>query len=149
MQKLLDLNVWMALAVPSHPQHKQAREWLKKTSIQPADLLFCLPTEMGLLRLLTQVKTMQAFGLRAMTNEDAVAFLRAFQADASVSVTAPPGGTRAVWLQFAAITTASPNFWMDAYLAALAITLGAEMVTFDSGFQNFSCHGLKLNLLHS
>ena len=33
------------------------------------------------------------------------------------------------------------------YLAALAISLGAEMVTFDQGFKSYTSHGLKLVLL--
>jgi predicted nucleic acid-binding protein len=39
----------------------------------------------------------------------------------------------------------SPNLWTDAWLAALALTLDEEFVTFDRGFQNFD--GLRLSLL--
>jgi predicted nucleic acid-binding protein len=42
---------------------------------------------------------------------------------------------------------AAPNVWMDAYLAAVAITLGAEMVTFDKGFRVYQHAGLALQLL--
>jgi predicted nucleic acid-binding protein len=39
----------------------------------------------------------------------------------------------------------SPNLWTDAWLAALALTLDEEFVTFDRGFQSFD--GLRLSLL--
>jgi predicted nucleic acid-binding protein len=39
----------------------------------------------------------------------------------------------------------SPNIWTDAWLAALAICLSCEMVTFDRGFQAFD--GVALRLL--
>jgi uncharacterized protein len=39
----------------------------------------------------------------------------------------------------------SPNLWTDAWLAALAMSLDYEFVTFDRGFKSF--RGLKLRLL--
>ena len=39
----------------------------------------------------------------------------------------------------------SPNVWTDAWLAALAICLSCEMVTFDRGFRAFD--GVELRLL--
>lgn len=148
MRKLLDLNVWMALAIDTHPQHTAARAWLDEATIPAGGLLFCLQTEMGLLRLLTQAGTMKAFGLAALTNTEALAFVRKTQSDPKVArVESPPPITREIWLRAAATKTPSPNVWMDAWLAAFAIALDAEMVTFDSGFENFTIHGLKLVLL--
>lgn len=40
---------------------------------------------------------------------------------------------------------AMPKLWTDAWLAALALSLGCEMVTFDQGFRALS--GLALKLL--
>lgn len=138
----------MALAISTHPQHAAARAWLGEAAIPAGGLLFCQQTEMGLLRLLTKAATMKAFGLAALTNTEALAFVRKTQSDAKVGrADAPPPMTREIWLRTAATKTSSPNVWMDAWLAAFAIALDVEMVTFDSGFQNFTKHGLKLTLL--
>lgn len=41
----------------------------------------------------------------------------------------------------------SPKIWMDAYLAALAITQDMELVTVDEGFRNYQGSVLTLQLL--
>lgn len=147
MRKLLDLNVWLALSLDRHPQHAAARRWLQDSGIQRGDLLFCLPTEMGLLRLLTQEATMKAFGLAALTNEEAIAFVHSVVADPDVGRIEPPAEVHKMWLKAASRRAPSPGVWMDAYLAALSMSLGAEMVTFDTGFKEFTKLGLHLRLL--
>jgi predicted nucleic acid-binding protein len=58
-----------------------------------------------------------------------------------------PPGTVALWHRLAARDTASPKVWMDAYLAAFAITGRLDFVTLDRDFQAYEPHGLKLRLL--
>jgi predicted nucleic acid-binding protein len=41
------------------------------------------------------------------------------------------------WRTFASRETASPKLWMDAYLAAFAITGGFQFVTTDAGFRQY------------
>lgn len=60
-----------------------------------------------------------------------------------------PRATRSLWLELAASPCASPNVWMDAYLAAFANALEAELVTFDRGIAPFEAKGLSLHLLES
>ncbi|MEM0965729.1 MAG: hypothetical protein AAGJ81_06245 [Verrucomicrobiota bacterium] len=60
MSKLLDINSWLALLLEGHSQHAVARAWYESEDLLASDLNFCRPTEMGLLRLLTQTKVMQA-----------------------------------------------------------------------------------------
>lgn len=147
MRRLLDLNVWMALCIPSHPHHSQARDWLAGADLNDGELLFCLPTEMGLLRLLTQTATMGGFGLSALTNDEAIAFLRELEMGMHVSRVESSPSTRENWLKAAARPAPAPKMWMDSYLAALSIGIGAEMVTFDNGFTNYVNHGINLRLL--
>jgi predicted nucleic acid-binding protein len=52
-----------------------------------------------------------------------------------------------VWRQLAETETASPKLWMDAYLAAFAITGGLRLVTFDKDFRKFENQGLDWLLL--
>lgn len=56
--------------------------------------------------------------------------------------------TAAAWFsQLSNIKTSSPKVWMDAYLAAFAITSGLRFVTFDRDFQKFRTQGLDLVIL--
>lgn len=147
MKKLLDVNAWLALCLPQHPQHEAARAWYQAAPLAAGDLLFCRPAEMGFLRLVTQPRVMEPFGLQPLSNAEAVAYLTQVYADPAVGAVDEPAGVRALWLKTAATPRPAPNVWMDAYLAALAIRLGSEMVTFDQGFKSYTRQGLKLVLL--
>lgn len=147
MRKLLDLNTWLALFFEGHSQHVIARKWYAAEGLAAGDLCFCRSTEMGFLRLLTQQRVMQACGLDAFTNNEAVVFLSQIQRDEAISFVGEAPGTRALWLALSRGDQASPNIWMDAYLAALAITQDMELVTFDQGFYNYLSSGLNLKLL--
>jgi len=147
MRKLLDLNAWLALFLEGHSQHGIARQWYEAEPLAPDDLSFCRPTEMGFLRLLTQQRVMQACGLDAFTNDAAVGFLSQAQRDQAIGFVGEAPGTRALWLALSRNGQTSPKIWMDAYLAALAITQELELVTFDQGFRNYLDSGLNLQLL--
>ena len=58
-----------------------------------------------------------------------------------------PAGLEAEWKRAASLPSASPKVWMDAYLAAFAITSEMEFVTADRDFRRFEKDGLKLTLL--
>lgn len=147
MRKLLDINAWLALFLEGHCQYQIARQWYVEELLAPGDLLFCRQTEMGFLRLLTQQRVMGACAQDAFTNMEATNFLSQVQRDEAIGLVGEVPGTRALWLALAGSGQSSPNLWMDAYLAALAITNDLEMVTFDQGFSNYQGSGLKLQLL--
>jgi toxin-antitoxin system PIN domain toxin len=143
----LDTNTWIALSLDAHPQHGRTRLWYEQTLLQAGDLVFCRQTELGFLRLITQPAVMARCGAEPLSNTEAIEFLDSLCADPAVSREDEPNATRSLWLQLAQGPLPSPNVWMDAYLAAFAISLGAELVTFDQGFKNFEKHGLRLHLL--
>jgi len=147
MSKLLDINAWLALFLEGHPQHTAARTWYDETQLVAGDLRFCRPTEMGLLRLLTQKKVMEACLSQTHSNESAAQFLADALRDEAVGMAYEVPGTRALWLALARSPQSSPNQWMDAYLAAMAITNDLKMVTFDQGFVTYENSGLNLQLL--
>jgi uncharacterized protein len=147
MKKLLDLNFWIALSLETHPQHDRARAWYEQTPLRLGDLLFCRQTEMGFLRLITQERTMTHCGVKALSNAAAIDFLEEICRDPAVARAEEPSATRSLWWKLAHRPQASPNVWMDAYLAALAISSKVEMVTFDQGFKDYQAHGLRLVLL--
>ena len=98
--------------------------------------MFCLPTELGFLRLLTKIEVMNQCGAVPLSNDEAITFLTNLQCDPAVSRSDEPPGTRSLWLELAAFSRPAPNVWTDAYLAAFAISLRAEFVTFDQGFRS-------------
>jgi toxin-antitoxin system PIN domain toxin len=143
----LDINTWIALTVETHPQHRPARQWYDEAPLARGDLVFCRQTELGFLRLVTQAAVMKRCLARPLSNAEAVEFLASVYDDPAVSQAEEPAGTRSLWFKLAAGPQAAPAAWMDAYLAAFAITLGAELVTFDRDFQLYAKSGLGLRLL--
>ena len=143
MRFLCDSNVFLALAVEQHAHHRRAAAWFGAlTSADTA--LFCQSTRTSFLRLLTQKI---AADYVPLTNLDAWAVLDELMRDDATGLEAEPHGLDMVWRQLADGTTSSPKLWMDAYLAAFAITGGLRMVTLDRDFRNFESHGLDLLLL--
>jgi uncharacterized protein len=147
MKVLLDTNFWIALTLDTHPGYALATVWHASAPLARGSLLFCRHTELSFLRLTTQEATMLAFGKKPFSNTEATRFLASVQADPAVATAAEVPGTKELWLKLAASGVSSPKVWMDAYLAALAIQAGADLLTFDKGFRKFEKAGLVLRLL--
>ncbi len=147
MKRLLDTNTWIALTVETHAQHAAARRWYDAEPLTAGDLLFCPATEISFLRLITQARVMNPCGLVPLTNAEAIAYLDNIYRDPAVARADEPVAMRELWLRLASVPLVSPHVWMDAYLAAFAITLGAEFVTFDRAFARYSTDGLTLRIL--
>lgn len=83
-----------------------------------------------------------------MTNSRAVKNLSDFlDQPRIISHQNEPTGMRDLWLKIAAYETPSPKVWMDAYLAAFAISVKLTFTTLDRDFTAFKKHGLDLNLI--
>ena len=67
---LCDSNVWLALVLSKHSHHSRAVSWLN-TIEAPAALFFCRSTQQTLLRLLTNVAVLGAYGNPPLTNAQA------------------------------------------------------------------------------
>ena len=147
MKRLLDINTWIALTLETHPQHQAVRQWYDGATLARGDLAFCRQTELGFLRLITQEAVMRQCGAAPLSNAEAVAFLASVYVDPAVCRADEPAATRSLWLDLADRRQPAPNAWMDAYLAAFAISLGGEMVTFDRGFGPYRKRELNLLLL--
>lgn len=145
---LIDTNVWIAALFSSHPFHGEAREILNAAnSSTPA--VFCRSTQQSFLRLASTPTVLKAYGAERMTNRDALAALEAFLTVPSVRDQPEPVGTFALWSRLALRDTASPKTWMDAYLAAFAISGGLRLVTLDGDFKGYKAKGLDLRLVNS
>jgi toxin-antitoxin system PIN domain toxin len=140
---LADSNVWMALVLSKHSHHRVASRWLHRQSArEPA--YFCRATQQSFLRLLTTREVLASHGTPALTNDLAWSTYQALLADNRIDWIPEPRGLEAAWKRLAATSQASPKLWMDAYLAAFAITGGYQFVTTDNAFRQFGSLDLLL-----
>ena len=145
---LLDVNVWVAAIFTAHEFHANGMDALRfATRSQPA--VFCRVTEHSFLRLITSPRLLAHYGAEGMTNRHALAALAGLKARPGVQFWNEPPSTAALWHRLAACDTASPKVWMDAYLAAFAITGNMRLLTLDQDFKNYEKYGLQLALLTS
>lgn len=143
---LIDSNCWLAVAFDRHGSHAAAVQAIDEaTSEFPA--CFCRATEQSILRLLSTTAIQTNYGSPLITNEDAIRLLDEWQSGPNVTFVEEPAGTRELWLRLADRNTASPKLWMDAYLAAFAISGEFRFVTNDKAFRQFESRGLSLQLL--
>ena len=143
---LFDTNIWIAIVFKEHPFHRAAQQKLEQASpSQPA--VFCRSTEQSFLRLATNDRVLKFYEVASSTNNAALAMLYKLQAMPQVRADDEPPSTTMLWHSLAAMGTASPNVWMDAYLAAFAITGGLQFVTADKDFNAYQRHGLALTLV--
>jgi uncharacterized protein len=141
---LLDVNVWLALAFPAHPHHQQALgAFQQATAARPA--CFCRATQQGFLRLACSAAFQRSCNIIGLTNRDALAALDQFMSSPSVAYREEPAGLVPLWRRLAALPSASPKVWMDAYLAAFATAGALEMVTLDQAFFQFA--GVSVTIL--
>ena len=134
---LPDLNVWLALASPTHQHHSSAVAYWEEQASQ--QVLFCTVTALGLVRLVMQPKVM---GDAALTAADASALLDQFVQQPGVSHAQPSSEGWDVFHGFMCQADLSPRLCTDAHLAALAITNQWRLVSFDRDFHLFP--GLNL-----
>jgi uncharacterized protein len=140
---LLDTNVWISLVIDRHEHHLLALDWFAKASGN-ASACFCRMTQNSFLCLLT-LKAL--FEEDTMTNTQAIAAYRRLRQDPRVGWLGEPEGLEANWFALASLRKAAPKRWVDAYLCALARSVGADLVTFDRGILQFKSNSLKIILL--
>ena len=143
---LYDSNLWVALTFSAHPHHGRAVETFSSaTADSPA--CFCRATQQSFLRLATTPALLRAYRADGFTNRDAVDLHATLIRQPNIRVLPEPPELETLWHRLAAIPTASPKIWMDAYLAAFAIRHAVKLVTLDRDFKRFEKDGLKLHLL--
>jgi len=141
--KLADSNVWLALVLTGHVHHSAASAWLSQQKTR--EVAFCRLTQLSLLRLLTTRAVLGPYGIPPLTNSQAWQTYNGLCADSRITFATEHSDIETRWIELANASTSSPRLWMDAYLAAFAISGGHQLVTFDSAFTQF--RGLDLLLL--
>jgi toxin-antitoxin system PIN domain toxin len=128
---LLDVNVWLALAIEEHPHHRAAATYWAG-GVQAARF-FCRLSAMSLVRLLMNPKLMAD---RPLTPSKAWALYRRFATLPGVAMLQEPEDLDA---DLGALVTPKlpPRLFTDAYFAALAAAARVRLVTFDRDFERF------------
>jgi toxin-antitoxin system PIN domain toxin len=139
MTCLPDINVWIALIVAEHIDHKPAAEWYGEPDWET--LVFSRVTQMGFLRLLTNQHVM---GKRVVDAAGAWEIMDRIRQNPNIVFVREPPGIEDVWRGFRLIASTGHNFWTDAYLAAFAEASGFTLVTFDRGFMKYKNTPLKI-----
>jgi toxin-antitoxin system PIN domain toxin len=116
--------------------------------VEDESALFCRSTQQSFLRLLTNRSVFSPYGASPLTGEQAWATYDQLAMDARVGFDPNEPSTLGVaWRRFTFRPLSSPKLWMDAYLAAFAVSGGFTFVTTDSGFRQFE--GLDVVVLGS
>jgi len=136
---LLDVNVWLALADENHRRHRRARRYWEEESA--ARLAFCRVTMLGFLRLATHSKVMNG---QPFSAPQAWQAYHAFRVLPEVEFLSDPPTLDETLSAWAGQPDFPTNLWTDAYLAALALSTNARLVSFDSDFHRFTA----LQFLH-
>ncbi len=130
---LPDVNVWIAMTFESHLHHPATKPWFD--ALTDETIFFCRMTQQGFLRLSTNPKVT---GAHALSLTEAWQKYDAYLGDPRISFAGELAGIETQWRSYSQGGTFSPNVWNDAYLAALAMTGGYELVTFDKGFARYA-----------
>lgn len=135
--KLLDANVWLALAFSDHVHHARAKAWFD--GLGDDTCAFCRITQMALLRHLTNAAIM---GTAVQTQQQAWTSYEAFSADPRVVFALEPATLESRFRALTQNTSPSHGQWTDAYLASFAVAGDFELVTLEKRFRPTT--GLKL-----
>jgi uncharacterized protein len=128
---LLDVNVWLALAIEEHPHHAAAARYWKSRAGQVS--FFCRLSAMSFVRLLSHPKLMAG---KPLTLAKAWGLYRRFTALPGVALLAEPDGLDSD-LEGLVVPKLPSRLFTDAYFAALARKAHVRLVTFDRDFERF------------
>jgi len=141
---LIDANLWVALTFDGHAFHGEATAVVSRASAG-APAYFCEASERSWLRLVTTPAIQRSCHAELLTNEAALELRANWLAQPGIGLLLEePEGTRELWHRLAGVPAAAPKVWMDAYLAAFAISGGFEFVTLDGDFSKYERVGLNL-----
>lgn len=134
MPSLCDVNVLVALAYRKHEFHSAAADWLSQSEDEPASIMVCRQTQLGLLRLLS---TRAVMGDDVLDTPNCWAVFDVLMADQRFAFMREPRDMEAIFRHVMRGVAIAPKLWQDAYLAAFALAAGLQLITFDTAFRQF------------
>jgi len=133
MAALPDINVLLPLTYGAHVHHAAAVAWLD-TIQNDGELVLCRVSQLGLLHLLNNPVAM---GEDVQSGMEVWETWGALLVDQRFRFAGEPTGFDARFRALSATFARQPKRWQDAYLAAFALAMDIEVVTFDAGFRSF------------
>ncbi len=124
-----DLNVWIALSFRSHNHHSICWAWYQSLRANE-ELAFCRMTQLGFLRLSTNVSVARG---ETVDQAGAWAAYDRWRSDGGAAYLEEPFGMEAEFRFYATRRTPSPKDWGDSYLVAFAAAASLPLVTLDKG----------------
>jgi toxin-antitoxin system PIN domain toxin len=126
---LVDANVWLAISHKDHVHHRTALRWFDESV---GTCCFCRVTQLALLRLLTNARVM---GHSAQTHAEAWKTYDILVGRSDVVLADEPHNLDSEFRELSRSGNRSPNAWNDAYLGALSIAAGMQVISFDTVFR--------------
>ncbi len=130
---LPDLTVLIAAHRSDSPLHERARDWLRGVYAGDEPFGLCAPVLIGLVRILTHPRVLSP----PDTREQAFAFVRSLLGHPNALLLNPGRDHVRLFEELCGASDARGDLVTDAYLAALAIETGAELVSADRDFALF------------
>lgn len=122
---------------------------MREASVEKPACL-CRAIEQSWLRLITTAAVQKSINSPPFGNTVAIETVTRWLAQPAVRmIEEEPVGIHSLWHQLASSPYPSPKLWMDAYLAAFAISADLRLVTTDKDFRQFEAAGLNLQLIGS
>ncbi len=136
--RCVDVNVLINADRRDAPDHHAWRAWLDAARVSSEPLGVASLVLSGFLRIVTHPRIFST----PSSLSDALDFVEALRASPSVIDVTPGERHWEIFVDLCRTTSARGTVVPDAYLAALAIELGATWVTADRGFARFA--GLRV-----
>jgi toxin-antitoxin system PIN domain toxin len=130
---LPDLNVLISAHRADSPLHATCRDWLRGVYAGEEPLGLCAPVLIGLVRILTHPRVFRP----PDTHDQAFAFVRSLLGHPNALLLNPGRDHVRLFEEACRAADARGDLVADAYLAALAIETGAELVSADRDFARF------------
>jgi toxin-antitoxin system PIN domain toxin len=138
---LLDTNVLIYAHRRDSQQHEAYRDWVQKMIDGPEPYAVCDQALMSMIRIVTNPRVYR----RPALTQEALAFADQFRNQPHAHVISPGPHFWSIFAGLCREAGATANLIPDAYLAALAIEHGCELVTADRDFWKFP--GLRFSQL--
>lgn len=139
--RIPDVNVLMYAFWDEMPNHRVARAWLEQARRSEEHTLGLLDIVLlGFVRLSTSRRIMRT----PVPPSAALEFVDALRGSSSARQLSGTGDTWAHFETFAHNIEARDGDLTDAYLAAVAVSIDGELITFDRGFRRFE--GLRFSM---
>lgn len=130
---LPDLNVLISAHRSDSPLHTTCRDWLRGVYAGEEPFGLCAPVLIGLVRILTHPRVFRP----PDTHDQAFAFVRSLLGHPNALLLNPGRDHVRLFEESCRAADARGDLVADAYLAALAIETGAELVSADRDFARF------------